>query len=127
MGRIASTWEDPVRNAALAVLQDCLAGSNSAPLTAAVLQRGLGASVEFTVDDGMAQNFVMLQVRNTTRDQLPGLKDALQEIIGEMVNTGISREELTASLNRLEFHARERTESYGVQLAIQAGRTDIIT
>ena len=123
MGRIASTWEDPVRNAALAVLQDCLAGSNSAPLTAAVLQRGLGASVEFTVDDGMAQNFVMLQVRNTTRDQLPGLKDALQEIIGEMVNTGISREELTASLNRLEFHARERTEPYGVQLAIQASQS----
>lgn len=120
MGRQISTWKDVEKNLALAVLQDYLAGSNNAPFTRAVLEKGLGQDFRLSALDGIAQNPVMLEVRNTSADKLPGMKAALIKIGEEILEKGLDRDELTASLNRVEFHLRERKEPFGVQLAIRA-------
>ena len=122
LGSIAGDWRDVVRNLALLVLRDCLCGSNSAPLKRAVLESGLCQDLSFDVESDMAQSLVLLQLRNTSEDKLPGLKLRLQQLIAEIAERGLDRDELAASLNRLEFLSGERREPYGVQLALLAYR-----
>jgi len=123
MGRITGTWRDVETQLALEVLQDYLAGSNSAPLVRGVLERGLGQDVRLEVNGGMAQSFLLLQVRNTDEDKLPGMRAAIQGIAEDILARGLERAELTASLNRVEFRHRERQEPYGVGLAITAAQS----
>lgn len=123
MGKIVSTWQDLEKNMAISILQDYLAGSNSAPLTRAVLERGLGQNVEFNVETGIAQCFMLLQVRNTNEDQLENMRREIGSIAQVILDKGLDREELTASLNRMEFRNRERNEPFGLYLGIAAAQS----
>ena len=120
MGRILGTWQDAELCMAAQVLQDYLTGSNHAPLTRAVLEQGLGQDVRLGVQSERLQSIVALQVRNTSEDKLPGMRSALRSILEAILEKGLDREELTASLNRLEFRSRERREPFGLYLALNA-------
>ena len=120
IGKIVSSWEDIERTTALQVLIDAIAGSNTAPITRAVLEQGLGEDLQVEIEDGLAQPTMYLQVRNCREEQLPGMKAALQAIFRKVLSDGLDKSELTASLNRLEFESRERKEPLGIILAIRA-------
>lgn len=120
MGRILGTWQDAELCMAAQVLQDYLTGSNHAPLTRAVLEQGLGQDVRLDVQSERLQSIVELQIRNTSEDKLPGMRSALRAILASILEKGLDREELTASLNRLEFQSRERREPFGLYLALYA-------
>jgi Zn-dependent M16 (insulinase) family peptidase len=123
MGKVVGTWKDVEKLLALEVLQDYLSGSNSAPVTRAVLERGLGKDVQIALNDGIVQPYLALQVRNCTEEKLPEMKAAIQTIFREILNSGMDPKELTASLNRLEFRNRESREPYGVELAVRASQS----
>lgn len=123
MGKVVGTWKDVGKLLALEVLQDYLSGSNSAPATRAVLERGLGKDLQIALNDGIAQPYLALQVRNCTEEKLPEMKTAIQTIFREILKSGLDTEELTASLNRLEFRNRESREPFGVELAVRASQS----
>lgn len=120
LGKVVGTWQQVDRLLALEVLLDYLAGSNSAPATRAVLEQGLGEDLLLSLNDGIAQPYLTLQVQNCQVSALAGLKTALQGIFRTILAEGLSGAELTASLNRLEFQSREDREPLGVELALRA-------
>ncbi|MCF0137404.1 MAG: insulinase family protein [Oscillospiraceae bacterium] len=123
LGHIVGDWREAEKNLALTVLQDYLASSNSSPLTRAILEQGLGQDVSFDVETGIAQTFYLLQIKNTSEEILPQIPQKLKEILCGLLDKGLDKDELTASINSLEFKARERTEPYGVGLAVSACRS----
>lgn len=120
LGKVAGSWQQVDKLLALEVLVDYLAGSNSAPATRAVLEQGLGEDLVLSLSDGIAQPYLTLQVQHCQASALSGLKAALQNIFRAILDRGLSREGLTASLNRLEFQSREDREPLGVELALRA-------
>ena len=120
MGKVIGTWKDVEKLLALEVLQDYLSGSNNAPATRAVLEKGLGKDFKIALNDSIAQPYLTVQVRNCTEDKLPAMQTAIQEIFRDILQSGLDPQELTASLNRLEFRNRESREPFGVELAIRA-------
>ena len=120
MSKVLGTWQDAEKLLALEVLLDYLSCSNSAPLTHAVLEQGLGKDLQIALNDDIAQPYISLQVRNCTEEQLPDMKAAIQNIFRKILKRGLDTKELTASLNRMEFRNRESREPFGVELAIRA-------
>ena len=120
LGKVIGTWQDAERVTAVKILSDVLFGSNTAPVTRAVLSRGLAQDVTAELDDSMAQPAIYIHLRNCPEEALSSLKTDLREIFRQALASGLDRAELTASLNRHEFLERERNEPYGVELAIRA-------
>ena len=118
MAKIVGTWQDIEKLTAMQVLTDYLAGSNSAPITRAVLEQGLGQDFGIVVDDSIAQPYMMLQIRNCADEKLSVMKAELRAIFDRVLNQGLDQQELAASLNRLEFRSKERKEPFGVGLAL---------
>ena len=109
-GKIISTWDDPLKNTAVSILSDVLAGTNEAPLKKAVLASGLAKSFAFMMDDSIAQPYFSL----TMKDVADGADDKLMDIIRttakEFAEKGIDRDDLNASINSLEFRLRDVRE-----------------
>ena len=119
LGKVVGSWRDAKKTLALQVLLDALTGSNSAPIKRAVLERGLGQDMIAMLNDGIAQPGLLLMVKNCDDKLLPRMKDTLLAIFREVLKNGLDRDELTASLNRLEFQSRERSEPFGVGLSFR--------
>lgn len=120
IAKIIGTWQDIEKLTAMQALTDYLAGSNSAPITRAVLEQGLGQDFGIVVDDSVAQPYMMLQIRNCADEKLSGIKAELRAIFDRVLTQGLDQQELVASLNRLEFQSKERREPFGVELALAA-------
>lgn len=123
MSKVAGSWQNVEKLLALEVLVDYLASSNSAPLTRAVLEQDLGKSVQLSLADDIPQPCLTLQIRNCSENDLPKMKHAIQDCIRGLLEAGLDKEALTASLNRLEFLSQENREPFGVELAIRACRS----
>lgn len=120
IGKIVGTWQDIEKLMAMQVLTDYLAGSNSAPITRAVLEQGLGQDFGIVIDDSIAQPYMMLQIRNCADEKLSVMKAEIQAIFSKVLSQGLDQQELEASINRLEFQSKERKEPFGVGLALSS-------
>ncbi len=118
MAKVIGTWQDIEKLTAMQVLTDYLAGSNSSPITRAVLEQGLGQDFGIVIDDSIAQPYMMLQIRNCADKKLSVMKAEMRTIFDGVLNQGLDQQELVASLNRLEFRSKERKEPFGVGLAL---------
>lgn len=120
LGKVIGSWQDAERITAVKILSDVLFGSNSAPATRAILSAGLAQDVKAEVDDTIAQPAVYVHLSNCPEDRLPDMQTSLRALLRRVLESGLDRAELTASLNRTEFLNLERNEPYGVELAIHA-------
>lgn len=102
------------------VLADYLTGSNEAPLTRALLERGLAQDVSLQIEGGVFQPYFTFLARNTTPEKFAQIRQTLAETARSLVQNGLDREALSAGLERLAFRRREITEPYGVVLALRA-------
>ena len=107
-GYICGQYSDRERLLATAILADVLCGSNEAPLKKAVLSAGLAEDVALQSDDGTLQPLAVLQIRNLRAENEQAVRDIVQNTLQKLAKDGIDREQLTASLNSLEFKARAR-------------------
>ena len=119
-GRIMSRFDDAKRNIALSALSEVLTGNNDAPLKKPLLEKGLCEDVSFDLYDGIQQPYCLLTVRNTEPERLDEIKAAVTDAINQLCKDGIDQSELTASLNQMEFHYREKQEPSGVMNAEDA-------
>ena len=78
LGKLLCDYTDRKKVFALMVLGDYLTGSNEAPLKRAILQKGLGQDVIFSVMDGIAQPYYQIRVSNTEYDRRDLIKNVLR-------------------------------------------------
>lgn len=120
MAKIVGTWKDKDKLMAAEVLCDLLADSNESPLKRAILSSGLGEDVMLYLRDGVAQPMLMLRVRNTSEDKIDTIRTVVRETVSAMVEQGIDRAALEASVNRYAFRVRQEREPQGLLHAINS-------
>ncbi|MBR3393666.1 MAG: insulinase family protein [Firmicutes bacterium] len=114
LGRIVSRFDEPEKLLAIQILVDVLAGSNEAPLTKAILSKGLAQDVQLYLQDGIYQPYLLLALRNTNEDKMDALKAAVQEELERIKKEGLSKEAMTASINQMEFSVKQPREPQGL-------------
>ena len=106
-GWVYGRFDDMVRNCAVGILADALAGSNDDPLAKALLDAGLCEDVEMSVAGGL-QPCVTLCMRNTTPGMAAECRRVARETMERLSREGLDRARLAALVDRLEFRERER-------------------
>lgn len=122
-GWVTGDFSQFERNTALSVLTTLLCSGNESPLKKALLEGELCEDVEFSKEDGIQQNYLMLVCRNTAPEKKDLLWQTVEQTLRGLVETGLDHKRLHALLNRLEFTTREKdfgTMSRGVVYAITA-------
>lgn len=104
------------------VLMDALMGSNEAPLKRAVLESGLGRDVTGFLYDGLLQPLLVFELKGATPNAAQPFRELIERECVRLVDEGLGRDNLEASLAQTEFNLREGDWGYpdGVGLAIQA-------
>lgn len=120
VSKILCTHKDVEKIYASSILAEYLTGSNEAPLKRAFLESGLAQDVNLSINDGVYQPSVSLVVNNIRKNSLPEIKDFLPEKVREILNAGLDKEALMASVEKFAFSNKEIREPYGVELCIRA-------
>ncbi len=107
-GSVIGTFADREKLTAIQALADVLCGSNQAPLNKAILSQGLAEEVSLRVNDGVAQPWAQLEVRNFRADRREAVEQTIRATLEKQVRDGIDRAPLDAALANLEFQLRER-------------------
>jgi len=107
-GFVAGTWADREELTALQVLSDVLCGDNQAPLKRRLLDSGLAKDVRLSLLDGVLQPRLTLEARDVKEEQLEEVSAALRDELERLVRDGLDRQRILATLDNMEFQARER-------------------
>lgn len=120
-GFVIGSYKDREKVLATHVLLDAIMGSNEAPLKKHLLEANLGSDVEAYVLDGIAQPFVVFEVKGAHKGSSEAFLEALKTGAKALVNTGIDSERLEAAISQMDFSIRERDFTYpdGVAAAIE--------
>ena len=118
-GRILGTWKDRLKCMAAEILCDILAGSNEAPLTSEILQRGLAQDVSLKINASRLQFDVTCTFHNIRDGSAEHVLACLHDTVEKICVNGIDREELIASINQMEFADRQPHEPQGIARAVQ--------
>ena len=90
------------------VLATVLCGDNQAPLSQAVLSRGLAESVTMQVVDDVAQPWVQLEARNLDKEDQEQVERIIYDELDRLSREGVERQRLESAMANLEFQMRER-------------------
>ena len=102
------------------VLCNALADSNEAPLCRALLSSGLGEDLSLYVSDGIAQTSIILQVRNMNDADSEKVMALIRDTARSLIEGGLDRGALRASINRIAFRLRQTPEPQGLYRASAA-------
>ena len=92
---------------AFEVLNHALFTSGSAPLKEALVKANIGSDVSGYYMDSMRQPLFEVTVTGSEMDKQQQLQDVVEGKLRELVDAGLDKELLEASLNRIEFTLRE--------------------
>lgn len=120
LAKIVAPWSDTVRVTATEILFDVLTGSNDAPLKKALLATGKCQDVGMSLDNAMAQPYMMLTLRNIADGSEQELRQMIRDTVQQLLKTGLDKDALTASINSSEFSARQPGEPSGLLRCIHA-------
>ena len=118
VGRILCSWADRVKLLAFRVLLDALAGSNEAPLKRAVLSAELAQEMDISVDDSIAQAFLVIHLKNVTDGKAEEILPLIRKTAASLIESGLDYNALEASANRLAFHLLEPDEPQALDRCI---------
>ena len=104
---VVGTAADRTRVLATDVLLDALCGSNEAPLKRRVLDAGLADDFSATLIDGVLQPQAMFTLRGLRPGAGEKFRALVESACAELVEKGIPRDKLEASLAQAEFNLRE--------------------
>lgn len=114
LARLVCGYQDKTKMLAIQVLQDVLTGSNEAPLTKAVLDKGLAKDVMLYLSNGILQPFLSLTLRNTNENQMDELKALVKATLEEIGRKGLDKDAMTAAVNQFEFQMKQPHEPQGL-------------
>lgn len=118
--KILCSHEETEKLYAAKIIADYLTGSNEAPLKRAFLEAGLAQDVTLYASGGVYQPQLALVIRNTKKENFEKIKTFIPESVKAILDKGVNKEALSASLERLAFNCREISEPYGIELAMSA-------
>ena len=119
LGKIVGKWDDEVKLSALRILLSTVAGTNEAPLKKAMLESGLVQEVEIDMDDSMYQPYMTFMFKNVKDGAEQEVIDLFRSKASELADSGISREDLHASVNVAEFQAKDKREPQALMRFIE--------
>lgn len=108
LGFAVGTFREREKLTALQALCDVLCGDNEAPLKRRLLADGLAQDVQMTLNDGVLQPSVVLEVRNVEEGRLEEAAAAVRDELEKLTERGLDQARLLATLDNLEFSMRER-------------------
>ncbi len=120
LAKIFGSWRDKVKLMAADVLSDVLLGTNDAPLKREVLSSGLAKDIYMYVDTQVLQPYMYIECTNIADGKDKELKELIIKTAKKIAEEGIDREQLEASISRMEFHSREKEEPVALRRAISA-------
>ena len=118
-GKVIASYEEKKKLSAINILSDYLTGSNEAPLKKAIISKHLAQDFYTVLTDGIEQAFFQIQVVNTEASRLEEIKATIKDTIREILEKGLNRKQLEASLNHMEFNARDVGEPKALMHNIQ--------
>lgn len=118
--KIFADYTEPEKIYAAHILSDYLTGTNESPLKRAFLEQGLGQDVIVSVNDGVLQPVVELTLRNMSESDFARAEEFLPKAIERLLQEGLNKEALRASLEQFAFSSLEIREPYGIELALKA-------
>ncbi len=95
------------KNLAIALLMDVLAGSNEAPLKKELLSSGLCDDVSLYANKTCV-NTITLELHGINAEDAEKLTELVKSALKGIIDNGIEKGQLRASLSRLKFRTRER-------------------
>ncbi len=88
------------------ILLTSICSNNESPLKKALLDRGLCEEVWAYLDDQLISPYVCLAMKRSGDDEKK-VKEAVREIVSDIVKKGIDKEIIAANINQMEFKMRE--------------------
>ncbi len=119
---VVGSFENRERVLACDVLTDALAGSNEAPLKRKVLEAGLADDFNAFLVDGELQPRILFMLKGAKPNVAEKFRELVESTCAELVESGIGRDQLRASLAQAEFNLREQDFGpypTGVALSVQ--------
>ncbi len=104
---IVSDSTMPEKVVAFDVIAHCLLNMPGAPLKQALLDAGVGNDIGGGISNYTRQHLFTISAKNAEAGQLSDFKRIIREVLTETVEKGISKKNLEASLNKMEFRYRE--------------------
>jgi len=117
VAKIITSYDDVEKNLAWSALNDVLVANNEALLKKNIIDAGLGQDVELDIYNGIQQPWAVLTVRNTNEDQYEQLRRVIHDTAETLVTEGLNHDEITATLNQMEFKYHEKHEPAGLMYA----------
>lgn len=118
-GKVIASYEEKKKLSAINILSDYLTGSNEAPLKKAILDAHLAQDFYTVLTDGIEQAFFQVQAVNTEASRLEEIRATIKKVIDELLEKGLNKKQLEASLNQMEFAARDVGEPKALMHNIQ--------
>ena len=107
LGYVIGDAAERTRVTAVDILLDALMGSNEAPVKRALLDAGLADDVLAFLADGMLQPFIVVQLRGAKPEAAKRFRAIFEDAVRAVVEQGVDRTLVEASLSRAEFVMRE--------------------
>ncbi|EGT3615015.1 insulinase family protein [Clostridium perfringens] len=98
---------DSEKALAFDVLAYLLTRSTAAPLKKALIDAGIGKAVSGDFDNSTKQSAFTVLVKNADLNKEEEFKKVVMDTLKELVENGIDKELIEASINRVEFELRE--------------------
>jgi len=103
-----SDFDDYEVNTAFQMIANILAENNESVLVKAILEKGLAENVNVGVETFLLQPGLYMLVNNTKKENYDEIVATIKEVLTNIVNKGLNKEELIANLNKMEFANKER-------------------
>jgi Zn-dependent M16 (insulinase) family peptidase len=107
MNFVIGTAKDPELYLAMEVLEHLLLATPAAPLKKALIEAEIGKDVFGQLDNGILQPTFSVIVKNTDMDKKEAFKNVVRDTLRKLVNEGIDKKLVEASINIKEFQLRE--------------------
>lgn len=122
LGYVVCDAGDCERVMAVDILADALMGGNESPLKRAVLDSGLGGNCTAYLMDSQARPALMFLLKNARPEAAQEFRELIEREVAKLVEDGIPRDILEASLAQAAFTLRERDQGTadGVILSMKA-------
>ena len=98
---------DPVLSMAFTIIEYLLLETPASPLKSALIKEGIGKDVFGTFESSLLQPHLSIVVKNSNIDKKDSFKKIVFDTLNSLVEKGIDKKLIEASINILEFKLRE--------------------
>ena len=104
--------KDAKLNMAISFLCDALVNHPGSPMKKAILDSGLGLSVDASADEGLDQTIATIIIKGADPDSKDKLAKAINSVFADAVNGKLDKKAISSYINHTELKTREGKSSY---------------